>query len=123
MAPVGVVVCHVLIIEDEWLIAEDLTFLAEQAGATSVSTAGTEDEAVQAALERIPAIILSDVILLAGTGPSAVQKILAALGKIPVIFITGTPDACQPCEPSSVILNKPIDPVLVMETFRRLAPV
>ncbi len=114
--------CHVLIIEDEWLIAEYLTYLAEQAGATSIATACTEDEAVQAAHERMPDIIFSDVMLLAGTGPCAVQKILAALGKIPVIFITGTPDACQPCEPSSVILNKPIDPVCVMDTFRRLAP-
>lgn len=115
--------CHVLIIEDEWLIAEHLSDLVEQAGATSIVTACTEDEAVQAAQERTPDIIFSDVILLAGTGPRAVQKILTELGRIPVIFITGTPEACQPCEPSSVILDKPIDPPRVIETFRRLAPV
>lgn len=115
--------CHVLIIEDEWLIAEYLTCLAEEAGATSIATACTEDEAVYAAHERMPDIILSDVILLAGTGPRAVQTIMSALGKIPVIFITGTPEACRPCEPPSVILHKPIDPTRVMDTFRRLAPV
>lgn len=114
--------CHVLIIEDEWLIAEHLAHLVEQAGATSVAMACTEDEAVQAAKERKPGIILSDVRLLVGTGPRAVQAILSALGEIPVIFITGTPEACQPCEPSSVILSKPVDPARVMEAFRRLAP-
>ncbi|MEO5937811.1 MAG: response regulator [Sphingomonas sp.] len=116
-------VCHVLIIEDEWLIAEHLSYLAEQAGATSIATACTEDEAVQAALEHLPGIILSDVRLLAGTGPHAVQLIVAAMGDIPVIFITGTPEDCHPCGASSVILHKPIDPAWVMETFRRLAPV
>jgi YesN/AraC family two-component response regulator len=37
--------CHVLIIEDEWLIADFLIELAEEAGATSIDTAVTEDEA------------------------------------------------------------------------------
>ena len=114
--------CHVLIIEDEWLVAEYLMYLAEQAGATSFATASTENEAVQAAHERMPDIIFSDVILLAGTGPCAVRTILSDLGKIPVIFITATPQACQPCEPSSVILRKPIDPVRVIDAFKRLAP-
>ena len=114
--------CHVLIIEDEWLIAEYLTYLAEQAGATSIATAYTEDEAVRAAHEKRPGIIFSDVKLLAGTGPHAVQAIFSALGEIPVIFITGTPDACQPCEPPAIILHKPVDPARVLEAFKRLAP-
>jgi CheY-like chemotaxis protein len=115
--------CHVLIIEDEWLIADYLTHLAEQAGATSTAVACTEDEAVQAANARPPAIIFSDVTLSAGTGPDAVRAILAALGKIPVIFITGTPDACPTCEPPCVILNKPINPAHLIDAFRRLAAV
>lgn len=114
--------CHVLIIEDDWFIAEDLIHLAEQAGATSVATACTQDEAVQAAHERTPGIILSDVQLSAGTGPRAVQLITSAMGKIPVIFITATPDACRQCDPSSVILQKPVNPACVVDTFRCLAP-
>lgn len=114
--------CHLLIIEDEWLIADYVTHLAEQAGATSVATACTEDEAVQAAYERLPGIIISDVNLLAGTGPHAVQRIMSALGKIPVIFLTASPEACAPCGSSSAILIKPIDPARLIETFRRLAP-
>lgn len=113
--------CHVLIIEDEWLIADHLSYLAEQAGATSSSMAATEDEAVQAAHEHMPDIIFSDVKLLVGTGPRAVRTILTELGEIPVIFITATPAACQPCDPTAVILTKPVDPARLRETFRRLA--
>lgn len=115
--------CHVLIIEDDWLIAEYLTYLAEQAGATSVATACTEDEAVQAAHEHTPGIIFSDVKLLVGTGPHAVRTIISALGEIPVIFITGTRDACQPCAPPGVILDKPVDPTRLIEAFLRFAPI
>lgn len=115
--------CHVLIIEDEWLISEYLTELAREAGATSIVTAMTEGEAVAAARERIPSIILSDVNLLTGTGPGAVQTITAEAGEIPVIFITGTPEDCRPCNPPGVVLCKPVQRHQVVETFRRLAPV
>ncbi|UZK68819.1 response regulator [Sphingomonas sp. S1-29] len=112
--------CHVLSIEDEWFITDLLIALAEEAGATSVSTAVTEDEAVSAARDRTPAIILSDVNLLVGTGPHAVQTIMTEAGAIPVIFITGTPEDCEPCEPPGVILSKPIQRRLVVDTFRKL---
>lgn len=72
--------------------------------------------------ERRPGIIISDVNLLVGTGPHAVQTIKSTLGEIPVIFVTASPETCKPCESSSVILIKPIDPTCLMEAFRRLAP-
>ena len=114
--------CHVLIIEDEWLIAEHISGLAENGGATSVRIAVTECEAVQAAREQRPSIIMSDVRLLEGSGPMAVIKILDECGPIPVIFITATPEDCRPCEPSAVVLTKPINNAAVVSTFRRLAP-
>ena len=114
--------CHVLIIEDEWFISEFMIELAQEAGATSIVTAMTEDEAVAAARERTPSIILSDVNLLTGTGPGAVQTIMAETGAIPVIFITGTPEDCRPCSPLEVVLRKPIQRHQVVDTFRRLAP-
>ena len=112
--------CHVLIIEDEWLILEFLAEIAEEAGATSIATAATEDEAIHVARERTPAIILSDVHLRAGTGPRAVQTIIADAGHIPVIFITGTPEDCRPCSPPGVILRKPVERNLLVKTFREL---
>lgn len=66
--------CHVLIIEDEPLIAILLQDILEEAGATSFSFAVTEQEAVDLAGQRVPAVIASDVNLLEGTGAQAVQR-------------------------------------------------
>jgi hypothetical protein len=67
-------------------------------------------------------MILSDVRLTSGTGPLAVQAIIAEHGDIPVIFITDTPEDCAPCAPPGVILGKPIIEHALKDTFRRLAP-
>lgn len=115
--------CHVLVIEDEWLLAEHVSDIAQRAGATSVVTADCEADAVEAAALRKPDIILSDVLLASGTGPHAVQAIMQQGGAIPVIFITGTPEACDPCDPPAVIFGKPIDERAVIAAFRELAPV
>lgn len=96
--------------------------MATDAGATSLSNAYTEEEAVAAALDTRPEVILSDVHLLAGTGPLAVQEIRRQLGPVPVIFITATPYACQPCEYAAAILAKPISAALLTEAFQRVAP-
>jgi len=115
--------CHVLVIEDEWLLAEHVCDIAMRAGATSVVTAECEIDAVEAATLRKPDIILSDVMLISGTGPHAVETIIARNGATPVIFITGTPEACKPCAPPAVIFGKPIDERAVIAAFRELAPV
>ncbi len=114
--------CHVLVIEDDWLIAEHVADLTRRAGARSIAMADTQQGAIEAARNYTPGIILSDVRLAAGTGPRAVQAIHRALGAIPVIFITGTPDECDPCEPPSIVLPKPIRERAVIEAFRQLAP-
>lgn len=115
--------CHVLIIEDEFYIAMILQDLLEEEGATSVSIAVTEEEAVASALACPPAVITSDVKLLEGTGPKAVEAIHRRLGEVPVIFITATPQDCRPCEPPGVILRKPIDRRALADAFHELGPV
>lgn len=113
--------CHVLIIEDEWIIAEHLSLMVEAAGATSVAVTVTEQDAVESAREHPPRVILSDVMLLEGTGPQAVQAIHREQGAVPVIFITGTPEACERCDPPSIVLTKPINQTEVARAFRRCA--
>lgn len=110
--------CHVLVIEDEWLLAEYISDIAERAGGTSIDTASTEAGAIDAAAAHKPDIILSDVILAKGTGPHAVQAIFARFGEVPVIFITGTPAECHPCAPPGVVFGKPIDERGVIAAFR-----
>ena len=115
--------CHVLVIEDEWLIGEHIEQIARDNGASSVDRAETEREAVDAALAHPPAVILSDVRLAEGTGPAAVWAIRERLGPCPVIFITGTPEACQPCDYAHAILDKPLQPFRISEAFKAVAPV
>ena len=114
--------CHVLIIEDEALIALDLQEMLADAGATTFSFAETESEALDAARARRPDVIMSDVMLREGTGPNAVEAIQDEMGPLPVIFITATPESCSPCEPSAVVLGKPIMNAAVSAAFRAIAP-
>lgn len=100
--------CHALIIEDEPLIALHIADLAEEAGATTVIFAETQVTAIDAALEHKPDIILSDVQLLEGTGPAAVTAIRDALGVLPVIFITATPEAVLGLDMEAAVLVKPL---------------
>ena len=114
--------CHVLIIEDEVLIALDLQGLLAEHGATSFDFADCEDDAIQAAMARPPDLITSDVKLRVGTGPKAVVAIHERLGPTPVIFITGNPEACEPGGPAARVLGKPLHEPSIARAFRDLAP-
>lgn len=115
--------CHVLIIEDEPMIAMLLQDVFEDAGATSFTFAATEQDAVALALHRVPDVIASDVHLLEGIGPQAVRRIRAELGDAPVIFMTATPDDCQSCLSFGVVLNKPLSLCEITTAFQQIAPV
>lgn len=112
--------CHVLIIEDEPLIALLIRDVLEDEGATSFSFAATQDEAISAAVAEIPAFITSDVQLLAGTGPLAVEAIQRRLGPLPVMFITASPAKCGVCSPLTRSITKPFDRDSVAAAFHEL---
>jgi len=113
--------CHVLIIEDEVLFALELSCILGAAGATSFDVAETADEAVYAASVRPPDIITSDVKLRSGSGVQAVAAIHAALGPVPVIFITASPDECSPSSKPARVLAKPLHDSTIARAFRDLA--
>lgn len=112
--------CHVLIIEDEPLIALDIEMILEREGATSFDVAASEDEAVARALDHRPDLITSDVQLAAGRGPDAVERIEAELGPVPVMFVTGTPEDCRPCDPPKLVLAKPVTTATLTRAFHAL---
>jgi CheY-like chemotaxis protein len=111
-------VCHVLIIEDEALIALDLQDILGATGATTFAFAETQQEAIAAARLQRPDVITSDVMLREGTGPAAVAMIQDEMGSMPVIFITATPSACRPCLAENQILAKPASDAQVRAAFR-----
>lgn len=114
--------CHVLIIEDEWLEAGHLGELAVGAGATSLAFAPTENAAIAAANDVRPAVIFSDVRLREGTGPTAVKAIIGSLGPIPVIYITGSPEECEAADYVVAVLTKPAQPIEIHSIFAQVAP-
>jgi CheY-like chemotaxis protein len=123
MRPGVLLVCHVLVIEDEPLVAEYIADVAEQAGASSVAFAISEAEAINSAQSCVPDVILSDVDLKAGGhGPTAVAAIREQAGPVPVIFITGTPEACKPCDYAAAILGKPVQPHAIVSAFSTVWP-
>ena len=112
--------CHALIIEDEALVAFHIADVVEEAGAKSIAFAQTELEAVSAALQRKPDIIVSDVKLLTGTGPDAVTSIRQQVGRIPAIFITGNPEALDGYDHDGV-MEKPLIAQRLKQEVARLA--
>lgn len=113
--------CHVLIIEDEPLVALLIQEVLEDEGATSFDIAATQSDAVRAASNRKPDFITSDVRLLQGTGPAAVTEILSRLGDVPVVFISATPDECQPCAPPGIVMAKPFENRALASAFHNMA--
>ena len=112
--------CHVLIIEDEPLIALDLEDLLQRYGARTFSFADTQQGAIDEARIRPPDVILSDVNLLEGTGPLAVKAIRVEFGDVPVIFVTATPDACSPCDPPGRVFRKPLNRPAIGAAFQEM---
>jgi DNA-directed RNA polymerase specialized sigma24 family protein/CheY-like chemotaxis protein len=83
---------RVLIIEDEAVIAMDLSDLVTAAGHEVCATATTAKSAVAAAKRERPDLVLADIQLADGSsGIDAVKEILSSFA-VPVIFITAFPD-------------------------------
>jgi CheY-like chemotaxis protein len=82
----------VLIIEDEPIIALDLTRLVRELGHEVVGAAATRGEAVSLAKASRPGLVLADIRLADGSnGVDAANDILSEID-VPVIFITAFPE-------------------------------
>ncbi|NNE57259.1 MAG: response regulator [Hellea sp.] len=103
---------NVLIIEDEPIIAADIESLVEELGHTVDAIAATHTDAVAAAEQKKPGIVLADIQLADGSsGIDAVEDILKSYN-VPVIFITAFPERLltgDKPEPAYLI-SKPFQP-------------
>lgn len=98
---------HILIIEDDLLVGLDIQSWAEEVGARSTDVSSSEDNAVRLAIERRPDFITSDMRLAQGTGAGAVHRIREHYGPIPVLYITGNPEAVKAVDPDANVIVKP----------------
>ena len=100
---------HILIIEDDLLMALDIEACLERMGLRSSDFASSEDNALKLAGLRRPDLIISDVRLAQGNGPEAVRRIRAHHGFIPCIYVTGNPDVARAADPDAGIIVKPMN--------------
>lgn len=98
---------HVLIIEDEPVIALELELLLKDLGYRSFAIADCPHDALAAARTTRPSLVTADYRILAGTGLEAVQLITAAIGQVPVVFVTGNPDML-PAGANLPVVDKPV---------------
>jgi CheY-like chemotaxis protein len=111
---------HVLIIEDDPLVALSIQDVLADNGCTSFDLASSFESALAAAHGRCPDLITADVRLAPGNGVDAVRAICAAT-PIPVIFITGTGAEARERCPDCIVIDKPFSPLRLAEALRGLA--
>ncbi len=84
---------RVMIIEDEAIIAVDLEGIVADMGHKITGVARTESGAIELARREKPDLILSDIQLADNSsGIDAVNRIIADMPEVPVIFITAFPE-------------------------------
>lgn len=106
---------RILIIEDETVIAMDLSDLVTAAGHDVCAVATTASEAIAAAERERPDLVLADIQLADGSsGIDAVKAILSSFA-VPVIFVTAFPDRLLTGErpEPTFLITKPYSPDMV----------
>jgi DNA-directed RNA polymerase specialized sigma24 family protein len=82
----------VLVIEDEMVIAAEISFIAKDLGHRVIGVARTHQEATDLVKQKAPGLVLADIQLADGSsGLEAVNEILQGY-EVPVIFITAYPE-------------------------------
>ncbi|WP_293902194.1 response regulator [Phenylobacterium sp.] len=109
---------HVLIIEDEPVIALELELLLGDLGFRSFDIADCPLDALACARAHRPALITADYRILSGTGVEAVALITAEMGEVPVVYVTGNPDLL-PALGGNAVVDKPISPTALAAACAR----
>lgn len=108
---------EVLVLEDDYNLADDAARTLEEAGARVIGPFSDADEAVRAAQERKPSCALVDINL--GGGPSFAAANALVSGGVPIIFVTGyDADVIPPQFQDAPRLLKPIEPYRIVEAVR-----
>jgi CheY-like chemotaxis protein len=97
---------HVLIIEDEPVIALELEILLSDMGFSSFDVADTPEDALACAQATRPDLITADYRISSGTGVAAVELITAVVGEPRVIYVTGNAGQFDPGD--HAVVDKPI---------------
>jgi two-component system, response regulator PdtaR len=106
---------NVLIIEDNALISMLLTEMLQEMGLVVCATAVTEEDAVADAARCKPSLMIVDEQLLAGSGVSAVERILR-IRPVPCVFMSGG----HVRRPGATVLHKPFAEAELLRAIRNV---
>ena len=109
---------RVLVIEDDALIAMMLAEVLGDMGHKVCATAGTPAEAIAAARQENPDLVLSDVKLRDGNGIDAVEEILRSQ-PVPHMFMTGDIVGLKLRLPDAVVVRKPFSSNMLAKAIER----
>lgn len=102
----------VLIVEDEYLIAEYFSIVVEQLGYDVCGLARSAEEAVELAREHAPALVFMDVRLAGERDGVEAAREIQALQRVPIIYVTASrePQTSQRIKDDypSEVLTKPV---------------
>ncbi len=108
---------HVLIVEDDLVSGLGVQHLLEPLGFTSFAFAGTSAQAEEQSRLRRPDLVTVDLGLLDGDGLAAWRAVRAACGPVPVVFVTGSPEAVT--LDGAVVLEKPVSAAALARAVER----
>jgi CheY-like chemotaxis protein len=110
---------HVLIVEDEMLVAMDMVHCFSHMGFDSFAFASAEGQALEQARLKRPDLVTIDVRLLDGDGRAAADALERELGDLAVIYVTGDPKALAEMA-GAVVVEKPFGRLELEAACRRL---
>jgi CheY-like chemotaxis protein len=97
---------RILLVEDNALIVMLCTETLSEMGHAVCAVVATESDAVSAAAQHQPDLMIVDVSLDQGSGVSAIEKILRS-GFVPHIFVSGDVSTVLVLRPDAIVLRKP----------------
>lgn len=111
---------HILVVEDDAVLALGLEEALLDAGATGVDICATTDKALAALKANKPSAIVLDVHLADRADGWAIAELLREIGPKPprIVFSTGAPDEIpEEIAKLGPVLEKPYDPAKLIEAI------
>jgi DNA-binding response OmpR family regulator len=110
-------VLRVLLVEDDLLIGTLIADILEEVGYHVCAIAATAADAVTAAAQYRPDMVIADARLGDGSGVAAVEEILRTRF-VPHLFMTGNISAVKALRPDAVVLEKPFREAELMHAIQ-----
>ncbi len=83
---------RIMVVEDEWAVADDLKLILQSLGYTVTSVSSTGEEAIQKAEEDKPDLVLMDIVLEGEMDGIEAASQIRSCYNIPIVYLTAYTD-------------------------------